>query len=177
MATLFPLTIKKQNILNNESQQNKTLLGTADYIGALDTICSNTLNNLYIFDKDFINCGFNSSTRFELLNKFLLANPKNQLMLLAHDTLPLSQYCPRLMTLLQTFGHNMFIYQTPQNLQHLSEPFAVADQSHYTRRFHFDDPRGILALNDREGAALLQSRFMEMWSPSHPNIATNTFSL
>ncbi len=163
--------------MSNPSQQQISLLGTADYIGALDTICGKALNNLYIFDKDFINCGFNNASRFELLNNFLLANPKNQLMLLAHDTLPLSQYCPRLLTLLQTFSHNMFIYQTPQNLQHLSEPFAVADQSQYARRFHFDDPRGILALNDGEGAALLQSRFMEMWAASHPNISTNTFSL
>jgi len=163
--------------LNNASPQNINLLGTADYSGALDTICSNALNNLYIFDKNFINCGFNDAFRFELLNKFLLENPKNQLMLLAHDTLPLSQFCPRLMTLLQTFSHNMFIYQTPQNLQHLSEPFAVADQSHYVRRFHFEDPRGVLALNDSAGAALLRSRFMEMCSPSHPNMATNTFSL
>lgn len=157
--------------------QHVNLLSTADYISALDTICGNAKNNLYIFDKDFINCGFNTVSRFELIKNFLLSNPKNQLLLLAHDTRPLSQYCPRLMTLLQKFSHSMLVYQTPKNLQHLTEPFAVADQSHFVRRFHFDDSRGILASNDGEGASLLKSRFMEMWATSRPNASTSTFSL
>lgn len=161
----------------NNDIQHSSLLSTADYIGALDTVFSKALNNIFIFDKDFLNSGFNNSIRFDLLKNFLLSNPKNQLLLLAHDTRPLSQYCPRLMTLLQKFSHSMHIYQTPKNLQHLTEPFAVADQSHFARRFHFDDSRGILALNDGEGGSLLKSRFMEMWAVSRPNPATSTFSL
>ena len=163
--------------MDSDTQDRIKLLSTADYIGALDTLCGNAESSLYVFDKDFINCGFNSSSRFELLKNFLLSNPKNQLLLLAHDTRPLSQYCPRLMVLLQKFSHNMFIYQTPKNLQHLTEPFAVADQAQYVRRFHFDDSRGLLALNDGAGASLLKSRFMEMWATSRPNTSTSTFSL
>ena len=163
--------------MNNGSQEHTKLFSTADYTSALDTICGNAMNNLYVFDKDFINCGFNSESRFELLKNLLLSNPEHQLLLLAHDTRPLSKYCPRLMILLQKFSHNMFIYQTPKNLQHLTEPFAVADQSLYVRRFHFDDSRGILALNDASGASLMKSRFMEMWAVSRPSTSTSTFSL
>jgi len=163
--------------LTNENQQQVNLLGVADYIAALDTICSNARNNLYIFDKDFINCGFNSPTRYTLLNNFLLANPKNRLLLLAHDTCPLSQYCPRLMTLLRQFSHNMLIYQTPKNLQNLTEPFAVAEGAQYVHRFHFNDTRGILALNDGDGAHRLRTRFMEMWSESCPHISTSSLNL
>lgn len=163
--------------MDGDTQDRINLLSTAEYVSALDTLCGNIKNSLYVFDKDFINCGFNSASRFELLKNFLLSNPKNQLLLLAHDTRPLAQYCPRLMILLQKFSHNMFIYQTPKNLQHLTEPFAVADQSQYARRFHFDGSRGILALNDGAGASLLKSRFMEMWAVSRPNTSTATFSL
>lgn len=89
----------------------------------------------------------------------------------------MSQYCPRLMTLLRQFGHSMFIYQTPRTLQHLTAPFAVADAAHFVRRFHFDSKQGILGNNDGESARLLGSRFLEMWSASRPSAATSTFTL
>lgn len=163
--------------MSDNTLQHVKLTGSADYVAALDTLCGLVEHSLFIFEKDFINIGFNGEMRIELLRKFLLANPYNRLQLLAHDTRPMSQYCPRLMTLLRQFGHSMFIYQTPRNLQHLTEPFAVADESQYVRRFHFDDTRGILAQNDGEGARLLKSRFIEMWQASHPSALTTTFSL
>jgi hypothetical protein len=163
--------------LSDDGLQHTELTGSADYVAALDSICGLAMHNLFVFEKDFVNIGFNSGARLELLRSFLLSNPNNRLQLLAHDTRPMSQNCPRLMTLLRQFGHNMFIYQTPRNLQHLTEPFAVADQAHYVRRFHFDDTRGILARNDVENAQLMKSRFIEMWGLSHPSTSTATFSL
>ena len=163
--------------MSDDTLQHVKLTGSADYIAALDTLCGLARHSLFIFEKDFDNIGFNSEARFETLRRFLLANPNNRLQLLAHDTRPMMQYCPRLMMLLRQFGHNMFIYQTPKNLEHLTEPFAVADESHYVRRFHFDDTRGILARNDGESARLLKARFIEMWDASHPSASTSTFTL
>lgn len=157
--------------------QHTALNGTADYIAALDTLCGLAQHNLYIFEKDFGNLGFNSEARYDILRDFLLSSPHNRLHLLAHNTRPLTQYCPRLLILLRQFSHNMHIYQTPQHLQHLSEPFAVADEAHYVRRFHFDDPRGILAQNDAEGARTLKSRFDEIWAASHPAVSATTLGL
>lgn len=163
--------------MSDDTLQHVKLTGSADYIAALDTLCGLARHSLFIFEKDFDNIGFNSEARFETLRHFLLANPNNRLHLLAHDTRPMMQYCPRLMMLLRQFGHNMFIYQTPKNLEHLTEPFAVADESHYVRRFHFDDTRGILGKNDGEAARILKSRFIEMWDASHPSASTSTFTL
>ena len=136
--------------MNPDTTQSVKLTGAAHYAEALDTICGLTQHSLCIFEKDFLNIGFDSSNRFEQLRSMLLANPYNRLQLLASDIRPLSQYCPRLMSLLRQFGHNMYIYQLPKHLQHLTDPFAVADESHYVRRYHFDNTRGILALNDAE---------------------------
>jgi hypothetical protein len=163
--------------LTDETPQHLQLISAADYVNALDTVCSLSKHDLFIFDKDFVNIGFNSAARFEILRNLLLSNPNNKLKLLAHDTRSISQHCPRLMTLQRQFGHNMFVYQTPKNLQHLTEPFAVADDSSYVRRFHFDDTRGILAENDPGNAHLLKSRFIEMWQVSQPGTSTATFSL
>jgi hypothetical protein len=142
--------------------------GVADYISALDTVCASAQHSLNIFEKNFDGIGFNSEARFDTLRHFLLSSSMNKLNLLAHDPQPLVRFCPRMMILLREFSHIMFIYQTPKSLQHVTEPFAVADSTHYVRRYHFDDTRGLLARNDPEEARRLNSLFNEMWTSSHP---------
>lgn len=161
----------------SEALQHTALDGTADYIAALDTLCGLAQHELIVFEKNFENTGFNTQARYDTLRAFLLANPNNRLHLLAHNTAHLVQRCPRIMMLLRQFAHGMHIYQTPPHLQHISEPFAVADQTHYVRRFHFDDPRGVFAQHDPQGARTLHSRFMEMWGASHPGVAATTLGL
>lgn len=161
----------------SEELQHTHLDGTADYISALDTLCGLAQHELYVFEKDFEDIGFNSEARYNTLRTFLLASPSHRLHLLAHDTRPLTQRCPRLMMLLRQFGHNMHIYQTPKHLLNLTDPFAVADERNYVRRFHFDDPRGILAQNDPTGARVLKSRFEEMWTASQPAVSPTTLGL
>jgi hypothetical protein len=154
--------------MSDDILQHTKLDGVADYIAALDTVCASAQNTLNVFEKDFDGLGFNSEARFDVLRRFLLANSMNRLNLLAHDPQPLIRFCPRMMTLLTQFGHSMFIYQTPKSLQHITEPFAVADNAHYVRRYHFDDTRGLLAQNDPEEARRLNLRFQEMWLSSRP---------
>jgi len=161
----------------SEELQHNHLDGTADYIAALDKLCGLAQHQLYVFEKNFEDIGFNSEARYNTLRAFLLASPSNTLHLLAHDTRPLTQHCPRLMMLLRQFSHSMHIYQTPKHLLHLTEPFSVADGAHFVRRFHFDDPRGILAQHDPEGARILKSRFEEMWEDSHPAVSATALGL
>ena len=163
--------------MSDETLQHTRLDGIADYSAALDTLCKLAQRNLYLFEKNFDGMGFNTEARYMTLRNFLLANPAHRLFVLAHDTHYLSTLCPRMMMLLQQFGASMFIYQTPKNLQYISEPFSVADESHYVRRFHFDDPRGIFAQNDPENARVLQSRFLEMWASSHPGVSASKLGL
>jgi len=157
--------------------QHTALDSNTDYIAALDKLCELTQHELVVFEKNYEDAGFNAEARYDILRAFLLASPNNRLLLLAHSTTYLVQRCPRIMMLLRQFSHSMYIYQTPPHLQQVSEPFAVADQMHYVRRFHFDDPRGIFAQNDPEGSRMLHSRFMEMWSASHPGAAATTIGL
>ncbi|HMC13075.1 MAG TPA: hypothetical protein VKG67_01870 [Gallionellaceae bacterium] len=161
----------------NPEPQHTQLNGAADYIEALDTLCALTTRSLCVFEKDFQDIGFNSEKRYDNLRRFLLASPYNRLYLLAHDIRYLAQNCPRMTMLLRQFSHNMNIYRTPQHLLNISEPFAVADETHYVRRFHFDDTRGILAQNDPQGALALHSQFMEMWAVSRPGVSASTTGL
>lgn len=163
--------------MNDDSPLHTKLDGIADYTAALDALCGLAQRTLYFFDKDFEGLGFNTETRYQILRGFLLANPAHRLFVLAHDTHYLSTLCPRMIMLLQQFGSSMFIYQTPKDLQQITEPFAVADESHYVRRFHFDDPRGILAQHDPENTRALKARFMEMWTASHPGVSATKLGL
>ena len=163
--------------MSDETLQHTKLDGIVDYTAALETLCKLAQHNLYLFEKNFDGMGFNSEERYLTLRHFLLAGPNHRLFVLAHDTHYLSTQCPRMLMLLRQFGTSMFIFQTPKSLQYISEPFSVADESHFVRRFHFDDPRGILARNDPEGARVLKSRFLEMWGPSHQGISSTTLGL
>jgi hypothetical protein len=163
--------------MSDDSLQHTQFDGVADYVAALNTVCASAQHTLNIFEQNYEDIGFNSEARFDILRHFLLASPINRLNLLVHDPQHLIRFCPRMMMLLRQFGHGMFIYQTPKNLQNITEPFAVADDAHYVRRFHFDDTRGLLAKNDPEGARLLNSRFHEMWASSHPCASGTTLGL
>jgi len=163
--------------MSNETLTHINFTGVAEYVSALDKLCEQAQRSIFIFEKDFVNIDFNSEARYEILRRFLLSNPNNHFKLLAQNTRPISQYCPRLMTLLRQFGHNMFIYQTPKQLLHLTEPFAIVDGSSYVRRFHFEDSRGVLGLNDTTGALKYTSRYLEMWEVSTASVSTATFTL
>jgi len=163
--------------MSDDELQHTRLDGITDYTAALDTLCKLAQRNLYLFEKDFDGLGYNSEARYTTLRNFLLANPAHRLFVLAHDTHYLATMCPRMLMLLEQFGTAVFIHQTPGHLQHISDPFSVADESNFVRRFHFDDPRGILGLHDPEKARALKSRFMEMWEPSHPAVSNTKLGL
>jgi hypothetical protein len=163
--------------MSDDQLKHIQLDGIVDYTAALDTLCNLAQRNLYLFEKDFDGLGYNTEARYSTLRNFLLANPAHRLFVLAHDPHYLSTLCPRMMMLLQQFGTSMFIYQTPKNLRHISEPFSVADETNYVRRFHFDDPRGILAQHDPEKALVLKSRFLEMWASSRQAISSTKLGL
>lgn len=163
--------------MSENELQHTHLNGIKDYNNALDTLCKLAQHDLYLFEKDFDGTGFNSAARHETLRTLLLANPAHRLFVLTHNPHYLSTRCPRMIILLRQFGTSMSIHQTPVNLRHITEPFSVADNSHYVRRFHFDDPRGILALHDPEKARALKSQFLEMWESSHPAITSTKLGL
>lgn len=163
--------------MSNDVLQHMTFDGVADYIAALDTVCASAQHTLNIFEKDFADIGFNSGARYDTLRHFLLGSSNNRLQLLTHDPQHLLRFCPRMMMLLREFSHSMFIFQTPPHMLTVTEPFAVADNAHYVRRYHFDDTRGLLARNDPEGARLLNSRFQEMWQSSHSGATATKLGL
>lgn len=153
-----------------------TLLGNAEYEAALDTILEKPRKTVRIFENS-LGRGYNSPRRYEMLRAFLLANPRNRLQIVAHDTQSIDRACPRLLNLLRLHAHAISIHETHQVAKAVYDPFAVVDDLHYVHRFHFEEMRGLLALNDPIGTHTLIERFGEIWEASSPAVSATTLGL
>jgi len=151
--------------------------GAQGYTAAIDEVIAHAKHRLRVFDYDLSEGGYNSPRRFELLRDFLLANRANRLQFVVHETGYLTRYCPRLMLLLTQFGHAIQINQTTQDAKSIYDPFVLADTEHYVHRFHFQNPRALLALRDIAGSQLLNQRFDELLGASIPAVFASTLGL
>jgi hypothetical protein len=156
--------------------QHTPILGNAAYEAALNTILEKARKTVRIFE-DSLGRDYNSPRRFELLRTFLLANPRNRLQIVAHDTQSIDRNCPRLLNLLRAHAHAISIHETHQTAKAVYDPFAVVDDLHYVHRFHFEEMRGLLALDDPIGTHTFIERFEEIWEASSPAVSATTIGL
>jgi len=156
--------------------EQRPLEGTRAYAEAIDTLVPLAGRWLRIFDRS-LGRDYNSVERTDRLGAFLLADRRNRLLIVVHEPEGIRRECPRLVSLQRRFGHSVFIHRTQSLARKVSDPFCIADASHYARRFHADQPRGVLALNDFDGAAELVRRFEEIWEASQPAVSGTTLGL
>lgn len=157
-------------------REEQALSGNNAYEAAIDRLIGTALGRIRIFDRS-LNRGYNASLRTEALRRFLLAGKANRIEIVVHDPARIHAECPRLVALQRHFAHAISIYRTQSPARAVYDPFCVVDGSHYARRFHFDSPRGVLVLNDPEGAGVLVQRFAEIWEVSQPAVTATTLGL
>lgn len=157
--------------------EHHRLEGPREYEQALNTIIQQAQHSLRIFDYNLRNEGYNSQERVELLQHYLHLNRANRLVIVLHDTDYLTRECPRMLNLIRQFGHAIDIYQTTEEARGASDPFVIADSEHYLHRFHYDHPRAVLSLNDKDGALDLVRRFNEIMEASEPAAPPTTLGL
>lgn len=150
--------------------------GREAYETALDELLPHAGTHIRVFDRE-ISPHFNRPRRVEVLRSFLLAGRGHRLSLLAHDPSRVTSQCPRLLVLLRQFSNTVAIHQTPDEAAKIYDPFCVADTRGYTRRFHFDDARGVTSLDDDVTATELARRFDEMWDLSFPALSATVLGL
>ena len=143
---------------------------------ALDELIANAAQSVRIFDRN-IGRGFNSPQRCELLRQLLLARHANRVYLVLHDTANIVRDCPRLITLLRQFSQGVSIRQTLPEARGVYDPFAIADDTRFVRRFHYDRWRGVATVGDIAATSLLLERYEEIWQASAPALAATTIGL
>ena len=154
----------------------RKLDGLAAHDQALDELIANAAHIVRIFDKSF-GRAFNSPRRCELMRQLLLARRTNRIYVVLHETANITRDCPRLMMLLKHFSHAMSIHQTLPAARLVYDPFAVADDTRFVHRFHYDDMRGAASVGDIANTRVLIKRFDEIWQASCPAITATTLGL
>lgn len=157
-------------------REEHPLSGNNAYEAAIDRVIGTALGRIRIFDRN-LNRSYNAIARTEALRRFLLAGKANRIDIVVHDPGRIRAECPRLVALQRHFAHAISIHRTQSPARGVYDPFCIVDGSHYARRFHFDSPRGVLVLNDPEGAGLLVQRFAEIWEVSQPAVTGTTLGL
>lgn len=160
----------------NVEPQLRKLAGNAQYNDALDTLFGRPGRKLRIFDRQ-LGSGYVGVRRQELLRQFLLASRSNRIQIVVHDAGNLQRDCPRLVLLLRQFADAININETEPQAKGVYDPFAVMDERDYVHRFHYDDSRGLLGLDDLQGAHGFVQRFEEIWEASAPAISATTLGL
>jgi len=163
--------------VNPASPEHRPLLGRQEYIEALDQVIGLASRTLRIFDHNLEGAGYESPARAEALKTFLAAHPANRLYLVAHDLSHLTRNCPRLLALLKYHGHAIEVRETVDAAKGIYDPFAVADELHYVHRFHYQQNRAELALDDPDGAHALVKRFDDLWLASVPSAPATTLGI
>ena len=154
----------------------RKLEGLAEYDAAFDELLANAAHTVRIFDRN-IGRNFNSLQRHDLLAQFLLARSTNRVRIVLHETANIVRDCPRLMMLLKRFSHGLSIRQTLPAARRIYDPFAVADDTRFVRRFHYADVRGAATIGDVAATSLLIKRFEELWEASAPSVASTQIGL
>lgn len=156
---------------------HRQLNSTADYTEALDVLIGLARHRLRIFDYNLEDGGYTTLRRYDLLRTFLLASRSNRLEIVLHDIDYLTRFCPRILGLLKQFSHAITIRETTPHAKAIYDPFAIADEACFLHRFHYDNPRALLALHDIEGSHVLIKRFEEIRAASAPAIPATILGL
>ena len=121
--------------------------------------------------------GSNTVERSERLAQFLRREGGARFDLIVHDTSWLEQRCPRLLRLLQLHSHAMSILRTGPEARHAMDPLVIVDGRHFLHRFHVDQPRASLAIEQPTLAEPLQMRFNEIWATGEPGLNASVLGL
>jgi hypothetical protein len=161
----------------HRAASSETLLTTAEQSAAIDRLIALAELRIRVFDHDLSQMGWNRDVRMEGLSTFLRGGRGRRVDIIVHDVRYASESCPRLMSLLQRYSHALTIYRTGAEARHASDPLLIIDERHFLHRFHFEQPRAALGLDQPEEARSLINRFDEIWATGEPGINATQLGL
>jgi hypothetical protein len=156
--------------------QHTQIFGITEYETAIDSILQKASGKIRIFDYA-LGREYNSPKRSDMLRQFLLASRRNTLQIVVHDTGTMDRNCPRIFSLLRTYGHAISINETHPSAKLVYDPFVIVDDRCFVHRFHFDEMRGLAGLDDPIGTNTFIERFSEIWEASSPAVFATTLGL
>jgi hypothetical protein len=154
-----------------EAPREERIETVAGQIAAIDRLIGLAREKMQVFDIDLSRTGWNSAERADALAHFLRVTPHARLDIIVHETRWIETSCPRLVSLLRTYGHAMTIYRTGAEARGATDPLMIVDSRHYLHRYHVDQPRATLAIDMPQAARPLVTRFEEIWATGEPGLS------
>lgn len=164
-------------VTSTMTKHYQLLTSEADYRQACDTVLRLAQREILIFDRDLAALRLEDTERLSALADFLQAAPLRRVRMVLHEPERLECNAPKLMRLILRFSHVIAIRRSPDNLRHLADTHLLADQCLGLRRFHVDQPRSALVLDDPLDIQPWWQRFEELWDLSQPCVSINTTGL
>jgi hypothetical protein len=161
---------------DHPAPQHTPILGNREYESAIDTVLAKATRSIRIFDHS-LGREYNSSRRYDSLRSYLMASRRNRLLIAVHETQSLDRNCPRVLNLMKQFSHAISIHETHANAKSVYDPFVIVDDRCFVHRFHFDEMRGLMAIDDPIGTHSLSERYDEIWEASSPAVSATTLGL
>jgi len=153
------------------------LISRKDYLEGFNRLFGLARRELRIFDPDLSELEMNSTSRIEMLTRFLRESRTRRIYIALHDVEHVAKRCPRLITLLGSFPTGIFILRTQGEAAKVQDCFVLADGDHLVRRPVTAQPRGVLVINDPKECQTMRERFDEIWESSVPAVSANTTGL
>jgi len=149
----------------------------AEQIAAIDELVTLARHRIRVFDRDLSQTGWNQPTRVDRLGAFLRGVRGRRFDIIVHDATYLETACPRMLRLLRAYSYAVTIYRTGTEARNATDPLLIVDDRHYLHRFHFDQPRAAMGIEQPEQTRPLASRFDEIWATGEPGINATVLGL
>jgi len=161
-----------------EPVPERILLQTkSDYPEGFERLLGLARRELRVFDSDLSELEMNSTSRIEMLTRFLRESRMHRIYVALHDVEHVTKRCPRLIALLGSYTSAILIFQTQGDAAKVQDCFVLADGDHLVRRPVRTQPRGVLVINDPKECQPMRERFDEIWESSVPAVSVNTTGL
>ena len=154
-----------------------TLATIAEQIAAIDELITLAQRRIRVFDQDLSQTGWNRPARVDRLSTFLRGTRGRRLDIIVHDTGYLETACPRMLSLLRTCSAAMTIYRTGTEARLVTDPLLIVDDRHYLHRFHFEQSRATMGIEQPEQTRPLANRYDEIWATGEPGINATVLGL
>lgn len=153
------------------------LASIAEQVAAIDELIALAQRRIRVFDHDLSQMGWNQARRMDRLGAFLRGSRGRRLDIIVHDTRYLESSCARLLALLRAYSYAVTIYRTGPEARHATDPLVLVDDSHYLHRFHYEQPRATLGIDQPEQTRPLAQRYDEIWATGERKIDATVLGL
>ena len=155
-----------------------TELGSvAAQAAAIDELIGLAQRRIRVFDLDLSQAGWNQAARADRLAQFLRDGRGRRLDNIVNETHYIESACPRLLGLLRTYSFAVTIYRTGTEAKLATDPLVIVDDRHYLHRFHFEQSRASMGVNQPDQTRPLAARFDEIWATGEPGVNATVLGL